>query len=127
MGHARVSPPANFPRPAAPTHLVTKKAQLYAERFAKGFSPAAAHQVKADLAELNVSQVDLVLLHAPCNSAKTNAKLWQGLEQALAHAGDGVHDAELGEDAYFSASVRRYEHDTKPYSMPPRSPVAASL
>ena len=39
---------------------------------------------KKDLAELNVSKVDLVLLHAPCHSDKTNAKLWQGLEQALA-------------------------------------------
>lgn len=40
--------------------------------------------VRADLAELNVSQVDLVLLHAPCSSDRTNAKLWQGMEQALA-------------------------------------------
>jgi len=44
----------------------------------------ALSAVKADLAELNVSQVDLVLLHAPCKSDATNVKLWQGLEQALA-------------------------------------------
>ena len=44
----------------------------------------ALKAVKADLAELKVSQVDLVLLHAPCNSDATNAKLWQGLEEALA-------------------------------------------
>ena len=42
----------------------------------------ALKAVKADLAELNVSKVDLVLLHAPCRSDGTNAKLWQGLEQA---------------------------------------------
>jgi len=39
--------------------------------------------VKKDLAELKVSRVDLVLLHAPCVSDATNAKLWSGLEQAL--------------------------------------------
>jgi len=39
--------------------------------------------VKKDLAELKVSRVDLVLLHAPCVSEATNAKLWSGLEQAL--------------------------------------------
>jgi len=39
--------------------------------------------VKRDLAELKVSRVDLVLLHAPCVSEATNAKLWSGLEQAL--------------------------------------------
>lgn len=44
----------------------------------------ALKSVKADLAELKVSRVDLVLLHAPCNSDATNAKLWQGMEQALA-------------------------------------------
>ena len=44
----------------------------------------ALNAVKKDLVELNVSQVDLVLLHAPCKSDATNAKLWQGLEQALA-------------------------------------------
>lgn len=44
----------------------------------------ALNAVKSDLKELNVSQADLVLLHAPCYSDKTNAKLWQGLEQALA-------------------------------------------
>jgi diketogulonate reductase-like aldo/keto reductase len=40
--------------------------------------------VRADLAELNVSQVDLVLLHAPCLEDGTNAELWRGMEQALA-------------------------------------------
>jgi len=44
----------------------------------------ALKAVVADLAELNVTQVDLVLLHAPCHSDATNAKLWQGLEQAHA-------------------------------------------
>jgi len=44
----------------------------------------AYRAVVADLAELNVSHVDLVLLHAPCRSDSTNAKLWQGLERALA-------------------------------------------
>jgi 2,5-diketo-D-gluconate reductase A len=43
----------------------------------------ALKAVRADLAELNVSQVDLVLLHAPCDSDATNAQLWKGLEQAL--------------------------------------------
>eukprot|EP00316_Scyphosphaera_apsteinii_P005905 CAMPEP_0119307728 /NCGR_PEP_ID=MMETSP1333-20130426/8133_1 /TAXON_ID=418940 /ORGANISM="Scyphosphaera apsteinii, Strain RCC1455" /LENGTH=278 /DNA_ID=CAMNT_0007311325 /DNA_START=160 /DNA_END=999 /DNA_ORIENTATION=+ len=43
----------------------------------------AVTAVKANLAQLNVSQVDLVLLHAPCYSDQVNAKLWQGLEQAL--------------------------------------------
>ena len=46
--------------------------------------PVRLKAVKADLAELNVSKVDLVLLHKPCKSDGTNAKLWQGLEQALA-------------------------------------------
>ena len=31
-----------------------------------------------------MSRVDLVLLHAPCSSDATNAKLWRGMEQALA-------------------------------------------
>ena len=44
----------------------------------------ALKAVQSDLRELNVSQVDLVLLHAPCTSAATNLKLWRGLEQALA-------------------------------------------
>jgi len=44
----------------------------------------ALQSVQEDLKELNVSQVDLVLLHAPCNSASANANLWEGLEQALA-------------------------------------------
>jgi len=44
----------------------------------------ALNAVRADLAELNVSRVDLVLLHAPCRSDSTNAKLWRGLESALA-------------------------------------------
>jgi len=44
----------------------------------------ALKAVAADLDELNVSQVDLVLLHAPCRDDATNAKLWSGLEQALA-------------------------------------------
>jgi 2,5-diketo-D-gluconate reductase A len=44
----------------------------------------ALKAVRADLAQLKVSQVDLVLLHAPCKSDATNAKLWQGMEQALA-------------------------------------------
>jgi len=43
----------------------------------------ALKAVKADLGELNVKQVDLVLLHAPCDRDATNAKLWQGMEQAL--------------------------------------------
>lgn len=48
--------------PAAPTHLVTKKAQLYAERFAKGFSPAAAHQVKADLAAAGLEPFEVAVV-----------------------------------------------------------------
>mmetsp|Transcript_49588 Transcript_49588/g.162153 ORF Transcript_49588/g.162153 Transcript_49588/m.162153 type:complete len:312 (-) Transcript_49588:205-1140(-) len=44
----------------------------------------ALSAVKADLAQLKVSRVDLVLLHAPCASDATNAKLWRGLEAALA-------------------------------------------
>jgi diketogulonate reductase-like aldo/keto reductase len=44
----------------------------------------ALKAVKEDLKELDVSSIDLVLLHAPCTSDATNAKLWQGLEQALA-------------------------------------------
>jgi diketogulonate reductase-like aldo/keto reductase len=44
----------------------------------------AVSAIKADLAELNVSRVDLVLLHAPCVEAGTNAKLWLGMELALA-------------------------------------------
>jgi len=47
-------------------------------------SEYALKAVKADVAELGVSQVDLVLLHAPCRSDKANALLWQGLEEALA-------------------------------------------
>ena len=39
--------------------------------------------VRADLKQLKVSQVDLVLLHAPCKSHATNARLWLGMEQAL--------------------------------------------
>ena len=31
-----------------------------------------------------MSQVDLVLLHAPCANDATNLKLWKGMEQALA-------------------------------------------
>ena len=44
----------------------------------------ALSQVKQDISELGVSQLDLVLLHAPCLSTSSNLKLWQGLEQALA-------------------------------------------
>ena len=44
----------------------------------------ALKQVQQDVAELNVTQVDLVLLHAPCLEASHNLLLWQGLEQALA-------------------------------------------
>ena len=44
----------------------------------------ALSQVRQDISELNVSRVDLVLLHAPCISADANFKLWQGLERALA-------------------------------------------
>jgi diketogulonate reductase-like aldo/keto reductase len=48
----------------------------------------ALQNVKENLMELNVSYVDLVLLHAPCrglfNADKQNAALWQGLEDALA-------------------------------------------
>jgi diketogulonate reductase-like aldo/keto reductase len=44
----------------------------------------AMSAVRADLRELNVSQVDLVLLHAPCAEDATNANLWKGMEQALA-------------------------------------------
>lgn len=41
--------------------------------------------VQADLAQLQVKQVDLVLLHAPCpNNPAGNDALWKGLEQALA-------------------------------------------
>ena len=47
-------------------------------------SDYALSQVRQDLRELNVSQVDLVLLHSPCLSASANFKLWQGLEEALA-------------------------------------------
>lgn len=46
----------------------------------------AVKQIKENLKELNVDQVDLVLLHAPCKLGgdKANAKLWAGMEQALA-------------------------------------------
>ena len=58
---------------------------LHGLKACVGLSADYAYQaVLADLAELNVSQVDLVLLHAPCKSDATNAKLWKGLEQALA-------------------------------------------
>ena len=47
---------------------------------------SALKQVKENLKELNVDQVDLVLLHAPCKVGghKADARLWAGLEQALA-------------------------------------------
>lgn len=58
---------------------------LHGGKFCIGLNAKyALDAVKADLAELNVTQVDLVLLHAPCNSDATNAKLWKGMEQALA-------------------------------------------
>jgi len=44
----------------------------------------ALSQVKQDITELNITQLDLVLLHAPCVTDEANFKLWQGLEQALA-------------------------------------------
>ena len=50
----------------------------------KGLTASNDARLDRDLAELNVSRVDLVLLHAPCSSDATNAKLWRGMEQALA-------------------------------------------
>jgi hypothetical protein len=47
----------------------------------------ALKAVQADLKELNVSQVDLVLLHAPCTSDATNLKLWKGMEQGERYRG----------------------------------------
>lgn len=44
----------------------------------------ALKAVQSDIMQLNVTSVDLVLLHAPCTSDAVNYKLWQGLEQALA-------------------------------------------
>jgi len=43
----------------------------------------ALAQVKEDIKELNVTQLDLVLLHAPCITTDKDYALWQGLEQAL--------------------------------------------
>ena len=50
-------------------------------------TPASAlKQVQENLKELAVGYVDLVLLHAPCKIGgdKANAKLWEGLQMALA-------------------------------------------
>jgi len=44
----------------------------------------AMRYVKDDVAQLGVTQVDLVLLHAPCRDPASNNALWKGLEQALA-------------------------------------------
>ena len=44
----------------------------------------ALSQVRQDVAELNVTHVDLVLLHAPCLTDGANYALWQGLEEAHA-------------------------------------------
>ena len=54
-----------------------------AGRFA---SPAenAYQQVLADLDELGVAQLDLVLLHAPCEDRALNRQLWAAMERALA-------------------------------------------
>ena len=49
-----------------------------------GGAEKALRQVKEDLKELNVSQVDLVLLHHPCLLSSQNDAMWKGLEQALA-------------------------------------------
>lgn len=43
----------------------------------------ALKQVREDIKELNVTQLDLVLLHAPCVTTEKDYALWQGLEQAL--------------------------------------------
>ena len=47
---------------------------------------SALKQVQENLKELDMSYVDLVLLHAPCKVGgdKANAKLWAGLQMALA-------------------------------------------
>lgn len=49
-------------------------------------SPAenAYQQVLADLDELGVDQLDLVLLHAPCEDRALNRQLWAAMERALA-------------------------------------------
>ena len=49
-----------------------------------GGAEKALKQVKEDLKELNVSQVDLVLLHHPCLLDSQNDAMWKGLEEALA-------------------------------------------
>ena len=38
--------------------------------------------VQEDVKQLNVTQVDLVLLHAPCDDADANNELWKGLQKA---------------------------------------------
>ena len=58
---------------------------LHGAKLCIGLDAAyALSAIRADLVELNVSQVDLVLLHAPCDSDTKNANLWKGMEQALA-------------------------------------------
>ena len=44
----------------------------------------ALAQVKADVAQLNVGPLDLVLQHFPCSSTAGNQAVWKGLVQAKA-------------------------------------------
>lgn len=48
-----------------------------------GGASVALNYVKQDLQQLNVSYVDIVLLHKPCRTDEENQGLWAGLEQAL--------------------------------------------
>ena len=58
---------------------------LHGAKLCIGLDAAyALSAIRAELVELNVSQVDLVLLHAPCDSDTKNANLWKGMDQALA-------------------------------------------
>lgn len=70
----------------------------------------AMRYVQDDLNQLGVSQVDLVLLHAPCPTDKANSALWQGLEQALAA---GLTRA-IGVSNYNSTNLANLKFNVKP-------------
>jgi diketogulonate reductase-like aldo/keto reductase len=70
----------------------------------------AMRYVEDDIAQLQVQQVDLVLLRAPCNSPASNNALWQGLEHALAQ---GLTRS-IGVSNYNSAQLAALKFTTKP-------------
>ena len=54
----------------------------YCERASVGMTDCAQHFLKINLRELNVTSIDLVLLHQPSGSDAANIDLWKGLQRA---------------------------------------------